>query len=52
VTGSTSSTQFPRKSALQATFGGGSLPTDAFVTELNLAGTQLVYFHLHGRKRR
>src|SRR5271166_6401499 len=44
VTGFTSSsTKFPLKSPLQATLGGGSLPADAFVTELNPAGTALVY---------
>jgi hypothetical protein len=44
VTGFTqSSKNFPLKSALQGTFGGGSLPTDAFVTELNPTGTQLIY---------
>ena len=44
VTGFTSSpTKFPLKSPLQPTFGGGTLPTDAFVTELNPTGTALVY---------
>jgi len=43
VTGVTSSTKFPLQSPLQKTFGGGSLPSDAFVTELNPTGTQLVY---------
>ncbi len=43
VTGFTSSTKFPVQSPLQPTFGGGVLPSDAFVTELNPAGTQLVY---------
>lgn len=44
VTGFTSSSsQFPLKSAWQATFGGGTLPTDAFVTELNPTGTALIY---------
>jgi hypothetical protein len=41
VTGYTSSTDFPLKSPLQATFGGGTL--DAFVAELNPAGTALLY---------
>jgi Beta-propeller repeat len=41
VTGSTSSSAFQLKSALQATFGGGA--SDAFVTELNPTGTQLIY---------
>jgi hypothetical protein len=43
VTGFTSSTAFKLKSPLQLTFGGGSLPTDAFVTELNPTGTGLIY---------
>ena len=42
VTGQTqSNTDFPTKSAIQATFGGGT--QDAFVTELNPAGSALVY---------
>jgi hypothetical protein len=42
VTGFTSSAAaFPLMSAVQGTFGGGTL--DAFVTELNPAGTALVY---------
>jgi hypothetical protein len=42
VTGLTSSsTDFPLKSALQGTFGGGNI--DAFVTKLNPTGTALVY---------
>ena len=41
VTGFTSSAAFPLKSALQGTFAGGTL--DAFVTELNPAGSALVY---------
>ena len=42
VTGYTSSSaHFPLQSALQGTFGGGTL--DAFVTELNPAGSALVY---------
>ena len=43
VTGFTSSTAFKLKSPLQGTFGGGSVPTDAFVTELNPTGTGLIY---------
>jgi hypothetical protein len=44
VTGFTSSTAFKLStSPLQAKFGGGSLPTDAFVTELNPTGTGLIY---------
>lgn len=44
VTGFTSSSsKFPLQSPLQGTFGGGTLPTDAFVTELNAAGSGLVY---------
>ena len=43
ITGLTSSTAFPTKTPIQATFGGGSLPTDAFVTEINAAGSALVY---------
>jgi hypothetical protein len=42
VTGMTdSSTTFPIKSAYQSTYGGGL--NDAFVTELNPAGTALIY---------
>jgi Beta-propeller repeat/Abnormal spindle-like microcephaly-assoc'd, ASPM-SPD-2-Hydin len=41
VTGSTSSTNFPTASPIQAAFGGG--PNDAFVTKLNAAGSALVY---------
>ena len=42
VTGFTSSSaHFPLKSALQGTFGGGTL--DSFVTELNPTGTGLIY---------
>jgi hypothetical protein len=41
VTGYTSSGNFPLKSAVQSTYGGGAL--DAFVTKLNAAGTGLVY---------
>jgi len=40
VTGSTTSTDFPLKSALQGTYGGD---TDAFVTKVNATGTALVY---------
>jgi hypothetical protein len=40
VTGSTTSTNFPTASAIQAANGGG---TDAFVTKLNAAGSGLVY---------
>jgi hypothetical protein len=44
VTGVTSSTKFPLgQSPLQPTFGGGVLPSDAFVTELNPTGAQLLY---------
>jgi hypothetical protein len=43
LTGLTSSLKFPLKSPLQPMFGGGNLPSDAFVTELNPTGTQLVY---------
>ena len=43
VTGFTSSTAFKLKSPLYPKFGGGGLPTDAFVTELNPTGTQLIY---------
>ena len=39
VTGTTSSSNFPRANALQNTYGGGN---DAFVTELNAAGSALV----------
>jgi len=41
VIGTTSSNQFPRRNAWQATFGGGLL--DAFVTKLNPEGNDLVY---------
>jgi hypothetical protein len=40
VTGNTSSTHFPTVNALQPTYGGGN---DAFVTEINAAGSALVY---------
>jgi len=40
VTGGTSSTNFPTANALQPVLGGGS---DAFVTEVNAAGSALVY---------
>jgi len=43
VTGVTSSTKFPLQSPLQPSFGGGTLPSDAFVTELNPTGAQLLY---------
>lgn len=43
VTGVTSSTKFPLQSPLQKTFGGGVLPSDAFVSELNPTGAQLLY---------
>jgi hypothetical protein len=41
VAGSTSSTDFPTKNPFQPVYGGGE--TDAFVTELNSAGSALVY---------
>jgi hypothetical protein len=41
VTGSTSSTNFPTRNALQPTYGGG--PSDAFVTKVSAGGTSLVY---------
>jgi hypothetical protein len=40
ITGSTTSTNFPTKNPLQASFGGG---TDAFVAKLNSTGSALVY---------
>ena len=40
-TGMTTSTDFPTSHAAQASYGGGE--SDAFVTELNAAGTALVY---------
>jgi hypothetical protein len=43
VTGVTSSTKFPLQSPLQSTFGGGVLPSDAFVAELNPTGSKLIY---------
>ena len=42
VTGSTTSTDFPRVNALQAAKGAGAT-SDAFVTKLNPAGNGLVY---------
>ncbi|MBA3356077.1 MAG: SBBP repeat-containing protein [Pyrinomonadaceae bacterium] len=41
ITGSTTSSDFPTLAVPQSTYGGGT--SDAFVTELNAAGTQLVY---------
>jgi hypothetical protein len=41
VTGSTTSADFPLKSALQGTFGGGT--NDAFVTKFNSTGSALAY---------
>jgi Bacterial Ig-like domain (group 3)/Beta-propeller repeat len=41
VTGSTESTDFPTKNPLQSTFGGGI--ADAFVAEINPAGSALIY---------
>jgi hypothetical protein len=41
ITGSTSSANFPTQNPLQPAFGNG--PSDAFVTEINAAGTALVY---------
>src|SRR6266446_230913 len=41
ITGFTSSSNFPIVGAPQSTYGGGT--TDAFVTQLNAAGTSLVY---------
>jgi uncharacterized protein (TIGR03437 family) len=47
VTGNTSSTNFPTRSAYQATYQGGNY--DAFVTKLTPAGNALVYStHLGG----
>jgi hypothetical protein len=43
ITGLTSSTAFPTKTPIQGTLGGGSLPADAFVTEINATGSALVY---------
>jgi hypothetical protein len=40
VTGETNSTSFPTKNPLQPTYGGNQ---DAFVTEINVAGSALVY---------
>jgi hypothetical protein len=42
VTGSTTSTNFPTANAYQASLSGGS-DQDAFVTELNTAGSNLAY---------
>ncbi len=41
VAGTTSSSNFPMKNAIQGTYGGGG--SDAFVFKLNPAGTQLVF---------
>jgi hypothetical protein len=41
VTGSTSSSNFPTTSPLQATYGGGT--SDGFVTEINATGSAFVY---------
>jgi len=41
VTGQTSSSNFPTQSPTQTGFGGGT--SDAFVTELNAAGSQFVF---------
>jgi Beta-propeller repeat/HYDIN/CFA65/VesB-like, Ig-like domain len=47
ITGYTQSPDFPTANAVQASFGGGtcgsSVCTDAFVVEVNNAGTSLVY---------
>src|SRR5207245_2786973 len=46
VTGTTNSADFPTKNAIQATFGngdGGAYVYDAFVAEINAAGSALVY---------
>ena len=43
VTGVTVSTDFPRKNPIQSSCGGGCAADDAFVTEINAAGTSLVY---------
>ncbi len=40
VTGSTTSSNFPRRDFIQASLSG---PSDAFVSKLNLAGTALIY---------
>ena len=48
ITGLTSSTAFPTKTPIQGTFGGGSLPTDAFVTEINAAGSLVYSTYLGG----
>jgi hypothetical protein len=41
ITGPTNSTDFPTKNPLQPAYGGGN--EDAFVTEMNAAGSALVY---------
>jgi hypothetical protein len=41
VTGTTASTNFPTRNALQPAYGGG--PEDTFVTKLNPTGSALVY---------
>ncbi len=43
VIGSTLSTDFPTRNALQPVYGGGTLVGDAFVTKLSPTGTELVY---------
>ncbi|HYJ88611.1 MAG TPA: SBBP repeat-containing protein, partial [Pyrinomonadaceae bacterium] len=43
LTGQGRSTNFPTVNAIQATFGGGAIEGDAFVTKVNAAGSALVY---------
>ena len=43
VTGFTTSIDFPTADPIQASNGGGGFSSDAFVTEINAAGTVLVY---------
>ncbi|MFB3921475.1 MAG: choice-of-anchor D domain-containing protein [Terriglobia bacterium] len=56
VTGAALSASFPTKNALQATFGGGTLCSnaacpDAFVTKVNTTGSDLVYSTFLGTQR-
>lgn len=43
VTGQTFSTNFPTKNPFQATFGGGTNNSNAFIAKLNSSGSMLLY---------
>ncbi|HEX9934730.1 MAG TPA: SBBP repeat-containing protein, partial [bacterium] len=50
VTGSTSSTDFPKKNAYQSGLGSGSTYSDIFVTKMNPEGNDIIYStYLGGR---